>query len=625
MVLELWMTGDRTLQSKLRSAITHVRLTQFSGRPHRFPRLLSNFRSLRYLAIESSQILLNPSEWQPVLRTLPPTLITLSIRSPDAATAFRNIGPKSSPNKPLYIQTDYGRGKSNWFNLGAIFPSLTRLELDLCSADPTEDSYWYNATGTLCSHDALTLTELDIAGLPPTLRELRVPLIEQVSASSSIFKVLPRTLERLETILQTSSCDWQFAPPNLEFILRLGPRLSVYNWLKPAQQCPPQNLTIGEVKVENWNAKLVDVLPTNIDHFIISTKKSLLKSFTLQSTDWIAAIPRNITSLCFDSFEHRLSITRLEFNQLPPHLTALTLSGEGNIFDNILAPLTHNEVLPIEWPKTLQTLTLVHKYQPRVVKVLPKTLTCLKVKLSSTSPDDTINTSDLSPNLTTLIFVPSLAGATLSLYFTAPLPSSLTCFGPSSKSPLDSVLYTRDTIEQKLPISLTELTFRMQLDPMVSDAPWTLPSRLIVLRVAQWPIQWLEALPRTLTSLTIARLLGLPEALVLGNFDLFEGFPTSLTFLKLNIGSASRIDITRSLASLLRLRTLECDKRLLLPSNTFRNVPRSLRHLKIAFESVDPSDEPFLPSWLHSCELTCALATKSLKTRWTSLLTSTGR
>ena len=116
------MTGDRILQTKLATAVTHVDLRLRNSSEYIVPSMLSNFRSLRHVSLHSSHGLVEASKWQPRLHTA--LVETLCVDCPRSDTLFLH------PNVDL--ERDFGRGPSTWIDLGTMLPSLTRLEF----ADP---------------------------------------------------------------------------------------------------------------------------------------------------------------------------------------------------------------------------------------------------------------------------------------------------------------------------------------------------------------------------------------------------------------------------------------------------------------------------------------------------------
>ena len=240
------MTGDRILHSKLQSSVTHVHLRHHklcdNAKPYQVPLLLSKFRSMRYLSLCSTDYLqMHLNSWQLLLSSLSPTIETLCLSSIDACRGFANHNPTG----------EYGRGLTTWIDFGSMFPSLTRLDLGVSS----------------------TICEPDLAGLPPTLRELKVGNIDlsmRVDESflqpmPSWLQLLPRSLERLETKFPAYyEFNWQDAPPHLRFI---GTVELVSESFPPFAQSIPSNITIGAVEIEGVRdrSRMLELSRTQIE------------------------------------------------------------------------------------------------------------------------------------------------------------------------------------------------------------------------------------------------------------------------------------------------------------------------------------------------------------------------
>lgn len=616
LVLDLWKTGNLLLQFKLSSAITHVCLRHPQFRHiSRIPRLLSNLRALRHLSLCSvTDLLDSPLYWKPVLSTLSPTLETLSLQSTDMAQAFHNFDPASSADRLTVIKSDLGRGQTTWFDLGAIFPRLSRLEMNLPS---------FAQTLQLAKH-LFEFNELDAAGLPSTLRELKVG--GQVTHSPSLaaqagdswMKRLPRTLERLEAGTQWTTetiADWQDAPPSLEYVGSVTCENPIMSSLAASI---PSKVKIGQCMAP---IAISHLLPTTIDSLTIGarmmTQILMTSSAGVRNPDWMLFLPRQLTSLKFIGSELSSAIPLSFVTQLPPLLTSLSISSIIDLFKDLRAASEKQGVnVSLLWPKTLQSLTVGTQCTAGDLKLFPRTLTTLEAVFKDKSVAKGLkwNFADFPRNLTTCCLgihgsLP-VAWNIIALDRDTGLPSSLTSFGRHTTIKARAICTTRQTIEEKFPSSLTDLNFRMPSQPMPNETPWTLPSQLITLSMSQWRVEWLGAIPRQLTSLSISELAGFSEPLASGLFDIFAPLPTSLTSLLLvnlpptQLGPPSNLRFsTSSLASLSQLRELNLSQFSALPSSIFNYIPRSMRHLKICLESDHLEDASFLPAWLHTCEL----------------------
>lgn len=564
LLIDIWLTGDRILQSKLSSVITHVYLKRPFASKFVNLHLLSNFRFLRYLSLKRIEVTMdNASKWQSVLYMLPPTLETL--RTDHSALFLQH--------PPLDPLPDYGRGPTNWIDLTSMLPSLTRLELHHSSRPEF--------------HRFTPFNEADVAGLPTTLKELSVSMIQLCGPS---FRLLPRSLERLEaTLCCAAPFDGDLdGPPHLSYIaLLVSPSTQLL------QSLPP-NVEIGMLGFDDWIGNLVGVLPTNVHSMQIDNYDS--NTFEGRDSDWIGSVPRSVKSLICHVSSLKAPIDCSFILQLPPHLTDLTLHRSNGIFEQLQDAFGQGIDVSSLWPKTLLSLVVKYESSSKSLQVFPRTLTSLEVAFSTENSNIRLDSSHFPPNLIRCTF--STSQVTPLCIVGEDLPASLTVLGSTRRSGYP--LYTRSAIDNKLP-SLTELTFRMPQDPLLTDAPWVLSSRLVTLKMEQWCVEWLEALPPQLTDLSIRALLGVREALKTGSLDLFEHLPTSLRKLSLDAHSGAYGEelMTHSLASLSNLRVISLGPSFEFPARLFKHLPRSLRNIVVRLVHPSLRIEPLvIPEWL---------------------------
>lgn len=575
LLLDLWKTGDRLLLSKLQSSITHVHLEQVTSTPFAIPPLLSNFRALRSLSLSSQQKLRkrHVSKWQAVLRTLSPTLESISIECSSfrsgAEKAFLNYGSDYQYPSALTL-TDYGRGPSPWIDLASIFPFLTRIELFPCQ-----------------------LTEFELAGLPSTLRELKASTV-RLDSNSSLMSLLPRSLERFEVKTEWTALtisDWRNAPPHLEYASHIktagSDAIQFADWL-------PSNLAIGHLDFSStdWTSAVLGHLPTTVSQLTINSVRA--NTFNSQSTNWLAAVPRSVTFLRIERWTATVHTSDPIISYLPPNLAKLQVDGYFRLI------VDEGVNVASLWPSSLTSLIVGESWFPMDMKMLPQSLTQLHVCFTNLKHVELV-ASDFPPKIEHVYLDSSTDSFKLDIIGT--FPASLTTFGPSLGSHGVGTELQRRTIEKSLPSTLSSLAFSMHRSLPPNDRPWIFPHHLTSLRVTKWSIQWLESLPQSLISLSIFDLRDLPSAPTVGPFDLFRPFPKSLRWLKFHAFpevSEFQLDIsTGSLASLTHLRQLMCAGSLKIPSHVFRHVPKSLRSLHVGLSSVDQEDLAFCPSWLH--------------------------
>ena len=291
-----------------------------------------------------------------------------------------------------------------------------------------------------------------------------------------------------------------------------------------------------------------------------------------------------------------------DISHLPPRLTQLELINTAWSPVLLEDGLSRGIDVSVLWPKTLQILIIGPECNSDDMKQLPTTLTSLTIEFNNRHSVIQLESSYFPPNLTYCNFTTSYPASIA--FVGGNLPSTLQRLGADPQSELDT--FTRATIEEKLPSSLTDLSFAMPDHPTPDDTPWTLPSQLVTLNMKSWRAEWLAALPRQLTSLTISELWGVPKAFAVGSFDLFEHLSTILTYLCIDLnGNEDRVTLSTcvlevpSLASLTHLRHLKCSPFLRFAPFTLSYIPKSLRHLHV--NMPDAGDQ--IPSWLHYCSL----------------------
>ena len=585
------------LRSKLRSAMTHVSLRHSSRRAiFAIPSLLSDLRSLRHLSLSSTHTL-KPRDWPQLLRSWAPTIETLCLGWYGAKTAFND--PLSVDNSSIELKSSINSSSPTnltdcappkWIDLGAIFPSLTRLEL------PSQTLYIHEFAGL-----PSTLKELQVYGLEDPNRArsllLRFHRPRPISLASYAMRQLPRSLERLETIVgwQMTYDEWKDIPPNLRFIQTHAVPLDSLT-----VESIPATISFGSMQ-DDWRQNSADRRSLRVDRYSISAIN--VKS----PSQRMASIPRNVLrlDLSFKNENDFFPMTPCVISELPTTLTTLKLVSYTNLFADL-----HSQDIDASslWPQTLQTFVVGPMCLPKDMKLMPSSITSLKMVFKYQDNLKKVMTLDgnyFPPKLVDCCL--GVRDVTCSLCIIGTLPASLKRLFQTDPFHSHRFLHTRETIEEKIPSSLTELTFAMVHDPSPDDRSWVIPSQLVSLIMSQWPVQWLAALPRRLSYLSISRLIGLDEALPSEPLDLFKPLPTSLTSLSLYVSSSStgfqgQLS-TRSLASLTHLRALQFSKTLSFSSSIFRDLPKSLRNLQIGLKSDDPKDAPFLPPTLRKCIL----------------------
>ena len=204
-VIKLWISGDRMMQHKISTGVTKIKLIDrrlvTSGR---FPKFITELRSLRYLTIDRDGYAMPYYRDIPkLIRCLPSTLKKLKILVKDSVLCIYPPTPKgtsgSSSHSLVYVASV--TTLHDW-TFARAFPQLETLELDFNRRDYPKHRSWDHG---------------DFSLLPPSLTSLTIPPgpfhdIDEAFASS-----MPRQLQVLKIRLTPflSASAWSQLPPHL--------------------------------------------------------------------------------------------------------------------------------------------------------------------------------------------------------------------------------------------------------------------------------------------------------------------------------------------------------------------------------------------------------------------------
>lgn len=559
--LALWKCGDKLLNSKLSTGVTNFDL-QVAQQHHiraPMPRIPLNFRRLRLLSIKSIYNLAEHlSEWPTLLSSFPATLEKLELSSPDSIFAILNHAPESTVFALKTIQTNYKRGPSRLLDLEALFPRLDTLKIGFHRTQSTFDLD-------------------DCAGLPSSLR---------------YFEALIR--------IQPSNWPKLLLPPSIRFIGGLGylsNDLAVFpEWPSTAlPELEEMSFTWGEVNsslfsfsnkwlprsltkcnlVFDWDFETSRSVPSTLQTLGITTVKE--HSFESQGRKWYFELPQHLTSLSFDM---RKVVPKAPLNLAHFPISLTSLVAHGCLFDTS----SNTPVLPSL--KYFQASVPVGTLPLALPKASPlRSLESLVVWNTDVREEDEkilVDVDALPPTLRSLELV---AHSSTPLEFSRPLPSNLQLI-------LTGHLLGENLIH--LPSSLKSLNVTLLRLSASDTVKWKFPSCLKKLLLNTWHCDGMASLPKTLTSLTIANLLGVRDSFT-ADGSLFEQLPASLTLLNLSSLVNAQALPTPRLSHLKELKVLRLLGLGHFKSNFLRELPRDLDKLFVTLNSIEIEDAPFLP------------------------------
>lgn len=616
LIINLWKCGNRDLNAKLAKCITHVDLMGDSGWPCRFPLMLGELTSLRHLSIcHRIPIVRSPKDWQFIMRKLPEALESLSIRTPQAIASILNYAPEWTASDPITVDTRYTRGYSKVIDLDRLFPNLHTLELEL--------------------DDGIDIYDLSdfAACLPSKLHTLRIPHLKITKNEASFIAMLPRSLEVLDTFISIypENPSIQFGDQLFRDLALAPPKLHTVRTISVADAdvvLPhlPKSLTHGLLKCSHWTPSLHKDMPPNIQELSLSIFSEMSAPFTL---------PTHLTEL---HLSNDIELNLGQHLSLPPSLTSLSFFYEpwkdmiAEIKERLLQGRSDATAL---WPPQLSTLRCIAVdvetgaiLLPSSLKSLHLTLNCVSttktraleaLELINPSACATASSRDLSslplqlpPHLTDLV-LQLIECDRISNILPINLPSSLTDIltrvvvsstDMTSDSRIDWPFDPHSNAESLTKMS--RLAIHLPVLPRLSSSTlgqYILPQNLTTIHSIPWHCDWFSYLPRSLTSLYLHTLSGVPQV---ATEDIFLSLPPHLA--ELAIGrtlSANETDTSpqllsaTSFSSLLHLTNLSVYDSCVFPSKILRHLPKSLRSLRLELQSIERDDAPFISPSLH--------------------------
>lgn len=577
LVLGLLKCGNTALNHKLAIGVTFLRLELQKGLAiTRFPHLIFQLQSLRYLAIKSEGAFFrDPKYWHIALSRLSTKLETLKIASTDAEVAFRNYDPNTSSNASSYVVTSYSRGVSIGIDISKIFPRLHTLSLKPKNGLKCQDYQFF-------------------ACLPPSLTRLSTTPLQFSVGHRQLLTYLPRSLRvlRAEVRLfdfdsmvrqltpEQNSCpleDALQAPPALESISSIRCTEKSHIWL-------PKTLKNGSVHLTVAVSQTLANLPPGLSSLQINDVEGL------DQAGWTAELPPNLTSLDLAALPGDKCSLGPNIATLPSTLAYLTV-GFVNFIDwgAIKAHPPQSR-----WPPHLTHISCyLDPTEPiEWIPHLPQYLRSLELSISARHTFRAIPQINLSdfPSLTSLAVAPITDHcAKVQILGDGPFLRRLFTVGRIDRLPtMDQSTFER------LPTCLTELCATISRIP---GATWTFPPRLTCLHLEQMPCSWINAIPRSVTRLFLKDVVNLKMPILLA------GMPTKLEHFALDATVwEQRLDDV-DFSSLKHLRTLSISRFAKLPSSVLMTLPKCLKELTISLDVLCGSDFCFIPPRLTKFEL----------------------
>lgn len=584
LVIRLWKCGDRLLNHKLAQSVTYVHLTGICETPCKWPRLVSNLRSLRYFGIESQEnVFSDKIPASQALKDLSPSLQTLHICVPDFLDCFLN---RSLDSTTSCISTTYDRGSSSWINLDLLFPRLTSLQIgDARSSEPHET----------------TLLVSELAALPASLTHLSLQCRNiKYDNPLGLLYSLPRSLRILNLAMEImflydwpSAQDWLAAPPNLTSIDKLQWNCNIYVPL-----ALPRTLSEGNVTLQRWSASRLAELPKSLEKLCLTACSTVTSE--IEDFQWLSELPTALRSLefgiGFDSAHFDLASVCL----LPRNLTSIHF-GQPD-FDWAALQTAARKSL---WPPSLSKISFsLHKeLKSELWTLLPQSTTDITAWIWYTGPIESISANQLPPHLKS--FALNSLGDDLRLEKDA-LPSLLERFS-----------YTRihETSQKGVFASFAEIpTSLVSLSLDVGETDFPLLSsiseftRLTELDLDLWPCVRLPLLPRSLTSVTIMKLVGSNEEWPEPLHSAFVNLPSRLESLEIELATElfSLSFSEHSFNSLPMIRSLAVHESVnWFPSLILRHLPREMQCLRLSFNHLETENIPYIPPHLTEFDPCC--------------------
>ena len=594
LVIKIWLCGSSTLNKKLSNGLSRLDLSLHRFATCKFPRLVSEFGNLRQFAISSPDNLMNdPSHWTGAMKSLPKTLVSLSLSSPDCRHCLTDyeatdamVSTKSSPGPPTSAED-----LQPVLDLTPLFPCLQALSI---SADGSIPSHRFTKLPTslteLSAYISLIYRSPDeslcrpLSQLPRGLLTLTRP---------PRFEIWNRGLS--EDGVRLARADLLNVPPHLQTMILSGLPAPILRdfWL-------PQSLTkliVPILPAFSLTPALARRMPPNLRTLKIGVD---IDSFVEPHTNWVAHLPRTLTSVAPFPNDHSSDFTTFS-HSLPPNLEKIRLFSYDD--DENATPFgdwSCIETSEVEngkhWPKSLTVMKL-DKFHIKLSDIarLPRTLLKLSVRVASPTNDAKTIEFDAKH------FPPHLTDLTLRLSGSSKWePLKLLYLPTSQKRRLSGDIGHAGDLEK-------DSSSNNSGDSLVTDvASMELTcflKHLTSLNISTWHCDWFKLLPRGLKHFVVLAVPGLAESPLLASHDAFKDLPTTLRYLTLGESIRNETEPTpkippQRLDHLSSLAWLDISI-VSTPSGIFKMLPQSLLSLDLIINDWDENDLFYIPPRLE--------------------------
>lgn len=363
---ELWLCGNRALQSKLAHGVFTVSLVNhYKWATHGLPTFLSQLRSLRSLRINRVHLpFYDKAQVSSVLKSLTPNLESLEIVSPNSASLLFDSSPPPLAAFSLFddesSDSDPSPGFPNEPTLSSLFPRLKTLKTGGKIGVSTDALLSLPSTLTSLSVPISGRNERDIIqfmrALPPQLA--RLTLISHEALDSSVYAHLPPTLRGIcfdtdQVQPNYTQDDLPKMPPGLE---EVETSEAVTLSVSSVRALPPNLLEIFSIEADVFHPeRWIEILPSGLQTFVLYMNQPVI------SPDLLRLLPRTITDM-----EASFSWDDLKKDDFPPNLKSLKMRLTENLSDEQLSFL----------PPSLTALFCedTSNYSPSSINLLPRSL-----------------------------------------------------------------------------------------------------------------------------------------------------------------------------------------------------------------------------------------------------------
>lgn len=336
--IELWKCGDSLLNYKLSTGgVEHIFLSDSNPlSTSRWPRVLSNFRKLRFLIVVRTNAPFDlPEVIRKQLRLLPPTLETLQITCWEAAEAF--LSEEAADVNLDAFYTLAAESEDATHQLPASMVSTTPVHMwDMTSAFPNLKILGVNNAAKLSSY--CPFTGADFVQLPRSLQNLTFHIgyppwkltestqyppglthlwIRHESISEHLIPTLPSSMTSIDAITRGNFYGSILHAPCFDSLTQIRPLqggvpIAVYT--QKGWKWPPH---LSELWIVLDESLIPPTLPDSL---------TLLRTNGCASPAFIRSLPRSLTGMSLSSLSNWSNIQREDW----PRLSKLHLSNCRN-------------------------------------------------------------------------------------------------------------------------------------------------------------------------------------------------------------------------------------------------------------------------------------------------------